>query len=117
DRFSDPARLAHQARRQAEGFKHFYGSAGNPVGVAQLKRAVAALDNAGGKAGAGGKLRRQDQTGGARADDQNGDRLGQDFQGRFEAWRRVMDFGIAKFVAIKVELHGSESPKNGGYTN
>ncbi len=101
-RLVHPVGFAHESLAQAEGVEHFNRAAGDPVRLADLQRTLAAIDDAGRDAGEGRELCGQQHPGGASANDENVRGVGQVwlvcFGGR-------LDVGIARIVAVEVELH------------
>ena len=81
---------------QAEGLEHLDRAAGDAVGLADLERAFAALDQARADAGEVRQLRGQQGPRRPAADDQNVDGVGQ---------LLLANVGVAGCVAVQIELH------------
>ena len=103
-RLVDPIGLLLQALAKAKTLEHFHRTAGDAVGVAELQRPVALVNDAGGDVGEGRELRGEREAGGTAADDQN-----IDFRRRLVGRRGMgggrRQFGIAVLIAIQVKLH------------
>lgn len=63
DGLVDPVGFAHEGGAEAEGVEHLDGAAGDAIGLADLQRAVALIDDAGGDAGEGRELGGEQQSG------------------------------------------------------
>ena len=99
--FIDLIGFPHDFFREAERLEHLNRSAGDAVGLPDLKRAGLALDDAGVDVGKGGKLRGQRQARRTAADDE--DVGGVPFLRRVV--RRLSDGGVAAAIAVEVVLH------------
>ena len=95
-RLVHPMSLANDLLPQPESFQHLDGAAGDAVRVPDLERAVATLDQSRADVGEIRQLRCEQSAGRPAADDENVDCIGQLF---------LDDVGIARCVAIQVELH------------
>ena len=104
-RLVDPIGLLLQALAKAETLEHFHRTAGDAVGVAELQRPIAQIDDAGRNIGESRELSCERQAGGAAADDEN-----VDFRRRLVGRRGMgggrRQFGIAILIAIQMKLHG-----------
>ena len=101
----DPVGLAQQAIRQIERLEHLDGAARDPVGLADLERTVATVDDGRPDVGKIGHLRSQDQTGRPAPDDQDIDILGYPCGPLGDGRMRVIDGRVAGPVAAQIELH------------
>ena len=101
----DPVGLAQQAIRQIERLEHLDGAACDAVGLADLERTVATVDDGRPDVGEIGHLRSQDQTGRAAPDDQNIHILWYPCGPLGDGWMRVIDGRVAGPVAAQIELH------------
>src|SRR6185369_7906506 len=100
-----PVRFADEPRAHPESLEHFHGAARDAIGLAELERTVAALDQSGADPGKHGELRREQRPGGATADDEDVDGSGKVRRSlRGTGWLRE-DVGIAGRVPVEVELH------------
>lgn len=102
----DPVGLTHQALGQPEAVEHLHGAAGDAVCVSQLEGRLAALDDQRGDLGELGQLRGKDRPGGAGAGDEYVNLFGECSRGPASGGRGA-DVGVARAVAILVELHGA----------
>ncbi|MBM7507852.1 hypothetical protein JOE61_001666 [Nocardioides salarius] len=98
--------LLQDPPRDPERLEHLHAAAGDTVGLAELERPLAALHHHGPDGGEASELGREDQTCGARADDEDVDLL-------VDVLRRAREGGrrgggrVAGVEAVSVELHWS----------
>jgi len=98
-RLVDPVRLPEDPARDAEGLEHLHRAARDAVGLAEIDRTLAALDDHRPDIRERGELGSDDEPGRAGADDEDVDlRAVDDVGGRLDA-------GITGVVAVAVELH------------
>jgi hypothetical protein len=88
-----------------KGLEHFRRATRDAVGLAQLERAVATLDESGPDGGEGRELRRKHRSGGTAADDQDVDGGGNVRCSVLGAGGCRENIGVAAVVAIQIELH------------
>ena len=101
----DRVPLVDQLVGQAERLEHLHAAARDAVGLADLQRAVLAVDDHGPDVGEVGQLRGQDQSGRTGADDQDVGLLRQAFRALGDRRVRVLDERVAGLVAVEIELH------------
>ena len=102
--------LASAARTllaQAESLEHLYRAAGDTVGLADLERTVATLDQPGADAGEIRKLGCQQRPRGTASDNEDVHRIGKARRSTFGVGRCRADVGVAGRVAVQMELHGA----------
>ena len=115
-RFVHPIGFADELLAQAERVEHLDRAAGDAVRLADLQRAVAAVDDARRDAGKGRELCRQQHPGRAGADDEDVHGIGQARRTRLDARGGRVDVGITGRVAVEVELHALGSFRARGDT-
>jgi len=103
----DRVPLVDQLVGQAERLEHLHAAARDAVGLADLQRAVLAVDDHGPDVGEVGQLRGQHQTGRTGADDQDVGLLRQASRALRDRRVRVLDERVAGLVAVEIELHCS----------
>ena len=100
-----PVRLAHERVGQSERLEHLDRAACNAVGVPDLQRLLAALDDARGDVGELGELRREHGSRGPGAHDQHVDLIGEDISAICRLRRGNAKVGVSGAVSVAVELH------------
>ena len=90
-----PVGFADELLAQAESVEHLDRAAGDAVGLTDLQRAVATLDESRADAGEGRKLRRQQHSGGTAAHDQDVDGVGKARRPFLGTWCGREDVRIA----------------------
>ena len=101
----DPVALADELLSQTEGLEHLDRAARHAVRLADLQRAVSALDEAGGDARERRELRGQHHAGGTAADDENVDRVGKIRWPCLGAGCGGENVRITGRVTVEIELH------------
>src|SRR4030095_2373292 len=104
-----PVRFANELRTHPERLEHLDGAARDAVGLAELERTVATLDEPGANPGKGRQLCREHRSRGTAADDQHVDRVGKPRRAVVYARAIGLNLPVARLVAVQVELHGASS--------
>ena len=105
-----PIRLTQQLGAETEGVEHLHRAAGDAVRLADLQRAVPAVDDPRRDAGEGRELGGEQHPGRTGADDENVRRIGQTDRPNLGTRRGRLDVRIAWSVSVEVELHAAFLP-------